>query len=93
MLEVDTKFAEDVAVPAVSSLRELGLVLQDCKKDFGSVDINQVLGGIQQRTGTQNVGIGIKTVLECVYKARRSPQDLTETFIDDISQRISRLLI
>lgn len=81
MLEIDMDFAKKVAVPGVSNLQELGAVLNESHL-FNSADINQTLGIIQQRTGVESVGVGIKTVLDCIFEAKAGGEGVLETFAE-----------
>lgn len=93
MLEIDMDFAKKVAVPAVSNLQELGTVLQESRV-FNSGDINQVINNIQQRTGSDSVGIGIKTILDCIFEAKAGPEsDVLETFSDLILENLQEMQI
>lgn len=85
-------FAKKVAVPAVSNLRELGTVLHEART-FNSAHVNEALGIIQQRTGGQNVGVGIKTVLDCIFEARAGGPDsnVLETFTDLMVEKITEM--
>ena len=86
-------FAKKVAVPAVSNLQELGTVLQESRV-FNSGDINQVINNIQQRTGSDSVGIGIKTILDCIFEAKAGPEsDVLETFSDLILANLQEMQI
>ena len=91
MLEIDMDFAKKVAVPAVSNLRELGTVLQEARAFEDSSEIGNVLGAIQQRTGGETVGVGIKTILDCVFEAKAGGREgvsetLTELVVDCIQE-------
>ncbi|KAM0345913.1 hypothetical protein ACHAPU_005964 [Fusarium lateritium] len=91
MLEIDNDFAKKVAVPGVSNLRELATVLQEMEHDFDSNDINSVINDIHQQTGSDSVGVGIKTVLDCVFEAKRDPEGrvseaLTELLVGKINE-------
>ena len=71
-------FAKKIAVPAVTSLQELGFVLQ--ASGFDSSEVSNALGHIQQRTGSDRVDVGIKAVLDCVFEARDGGEEVVETF-------------
>lgn len=88
MLEIDSDFAKKVAVPAVSGLRELGTVLQD-SRSFSGEDINRVLREISSRTGSENVGVGIKTILDCIFEAKAGGEDVAETFTELLLENIT----
>jgi vesicle-fusing ATPase len=92
MLEIDNDFAKKVAVPGVSNLRELGTVLQEMEHEFSSNDINLAINEIGQQTGSDNVGVGIKTVLDCVFEAKRDPEGrVTEAFTELLVGKINEL--
>jgi hypothetical protein len=84
MLGINRKFHNTVEVPAISNLNELGFALQDLPV-FDSSKINQSLSMIQQRLGSNNVNIGIKTVLRCIDQASRAEEeaeDFVQAFTD-----------
>lgn len=80
-------FAKKVAVPAVTNLQELGAVLNE-SHFFDSADINAALGSVHQRTGSDRVDVGIKTVLDCIFEARAGGTDVLETFADLLVEKI-----
>ncbi|PFH56715.1 hypothetical protein XA68_16109 [Ophiocordyceps unilateralis] len=92
MLEVDMDFAKKVAVPAVSNLNELCAVLQQTRV-FGSGDIQQVASTLQQRTGSDSVGVGIKTILDCIFEAKAggSGPEVAETLSELLLERIQEM--
>lgn len=92
MLEIDMDFAKKVAVPAVSNLRELGSVLQESRV-FNSQDINQALNIVQQRTGSESINVGIKSILDCIFEAKAGgpESDVLETFSDLLVEKIQEL--
>ncbi|OAA46316.1 vesicle fusion factor NSFI [Metarhizium rileyi] len=81
MLEIDTDFAKKVAVPAIADLQELSVVLEKSGV-FNSGDINQVINVVQQRTGSERIGIGIKTIQDLILEAKagESETQVLETF-------------
>lgn len=88
MLEIDMDFAKKVAVPAVSNLQELAVVLQESRV-FDSNNVSQALSIIQNRTRSDSVGVGIKTVLDCIFEARAGNNpDALETFTDLMAEKI-----
>ena len=78
LLGIDRRFDTDIAVPAVTNLQELAVVLQ--ASGFDSSEINTALGHVQQRTESDRVDVGIKAVLRCVFKAREGGSEVVETF-------------
>ncbi|KAM0459336.1 hypothetical protein ACHAPV_005518 [Trichoderma viride] len=93
MLEVDQDFAKKVAVPAVSNLRELAVVLHESRV-LNSADVNQTINLIQERTGSESVAVGVKTVLDCVFEARAGSDtsNVVETLSDLMVEKIQELL-
>lgn len=91
MLEIDMDFAKKVAVPAVSNVRELATVLQESKV-FNTADVGQAISIIQDRTGSDSVGVGIKPILDCIYEARAGGnEDVLETFTDLLIEKIQEM--
>ena len=85
-------FAKKVAVPAVSTLRELGTVLQEVRAFQDSSQIGNTLQQIQQRTGSEQVGVGIKTVLDCVFEAKAGGREgVEETFTELMIESIQEM--
>ncbi|KAK5997251.1 Vesicular-fusion protein sec18 [Cladobotryum mycophilum] len=92
MLEIDGDFAKKVAVPAVSNLRELAVVLHEARV-LNSGDVNQTISTIQERTGTEAVGVGVKTVLDCVFEARAGGPNtnVLDTLSDLLVEKIQEI--
>jgi len=90
MLEIDNDFAKKVAVPGVSSLRELAAVLQESPEfDY---DVNATVNEIGQQTGSDSVGVGIKTILDCIFEAKRDPNgQVVEAFVELLVGKIQEL--
>ncbi|RFN45081.1 vesicle fusion factor nsfi, partial [Fusarium flagelliforme] len=90
MLEIDNDFAKKVAVPGVSNLRELGAVLQESPEfDY---DVNATINEIGQQTGSDSVGVGIKTILDCIFEAKRDPNgQVVEAFVELLVGKIQEL--
>ena len=92
MLEIDMDFAKKVAVPAVANVHELGTVLQEARV-FNSGDINQVINMVQQRTGSDSIGIGIKTIQDCIFEAKAGDPEsnILETFSELLMEKIQEM--
>ncbi|KAL7798224.1 P-loop containing nucleoside triphosphate hydrolase protein [Trichoderma ceciliae] len=92
MLEIDQDFAKKVAVPAVSNLRELAVVLHESRV-LNSADINQTINAIQERTGSESVAVGVKTILDCVFEARAGGpnSNVVETLSDLLVEKIHEM--
>jgi vesicle-fusing ATPase len=90
MLEIDNDFAKKVAVPGVSNLRELAAVLQESPEfDY---DVNATVNEIGQQTGSDSVGVGIKTILDCIFEAKRDPNgQVVEAFVELLVGKIQEL--
>ncbi|RBR07997.1 uncharacterized protein FIESC28_10417 [Fusarium coffeatum] len=90
MLEIDNDFAKKVAVPGVSNLRELAAVLHESPEfDY---DVNATVNEIGQQTGSDSVGVGIKTILDCIFEAKRDPNgQVVEAFVELLVGKIQEL--
>ncbi|KAK4184720.1 putative vesicular-fusion protein SEC18 [Podospora australis] len=90
-LDVVRAFNRQIAVPAVSDLRELEQVLTK----FGDGPLSdpyqarQACQAIQQQTGTDSVMVGIKTILATAETAKLS-SDPVEWFADQIAEQVPR---
>ncbi|KAL2214280.1 AAA-domain-containing protein [Sarocladium strictum] len=92
MLEIDMDFAKKVAVPAVSTLRELGTVLHEVSAFEDDSHIGSTLQQIQQQTGSEQVSVGIKTILDCVFEAKAGGREgVVETFTELIIESIQEM--
>ncbi|KAI1820931.1 P-loop containing nucleoside triphosphate hydrolase protein [Xylaria intraflava] len=94
-LEIDMDFAKKVAVPAVSNLQELRTVLRDSKV-FNPEDINDAVNMVQQGSGSDRIGVGIKTVLDCIFEARAgggSSADIVRTLAELLVEKIQEMHI
>lgn len=83
MLGVMKLFRRQIPVPAISDLRELQGVLTE-EGSFDAGDIQGILNTVAQEAGSQGVGIGIRTVLECLEESRveaaRGEANMAESF-------------
>ncbi|KAL6914528.1 hypothetical protein FSST1_012288 [Fusarium sambucinum] len=90
MLEIDGDFAKKVAVPGVSNLRELAAVLQE-SPEFEH-DVNAAVNEIGRQTGSDSVGVGIKTILDCIFESKRDPNgQVVEAFVELVVGKIQEL--
>lgn len=92
MLEVEQDFAKKVAVPAVSNLRELAVVLHESRV-LNSEDVNQTISAIQERTGRDSVAVGVKSILDCIFEARAGGpnSNVVETLTDLIVEKMNEV--
>jgi vesicle-fusing ATPase len=90
MLEIDGDFAKKVAVPGVSNLRELAAVLHE-SPEFEH-DVNAAVNEIGRQTGSDSVGVGIKTILDCIFESKRDPNgQVVEAFVELVVGKIQEL--
>ena len=91
MLQVYRDFAKTVPVPAVSNVHQLAKVLQE-SGFVNSGDINQVINQVQQRTGSDDLGIGIKAVQNCIFEAKAGgPAEVVERLSTLLLERFADL--
>lgn len=86
-------FAKKVAVPAVSNMNELGMVLLESGV-FKPQDVNEAINLVRQGAGSESVGVGVKTVLDCIFEARAgggSSAELRQTFAELVVEKIQEL--
>lgn len=69
LLGIMKLFRRQIAVPNIPDLRALQAVLS-AESTFDASEMNQVLNSLAADTGSQRVGLGIKTVLETLEESR-----------------------
>lgn len=85
-------FAKKVAVPAIANLRELGAVMHEARVYQDDADIGRTLQQIQQRTGSEQVGVGVKTVLDCIFEAKAGGSEgVMETFTELMVESVQEM--
>ena len=89
-LDVTGAFDSEIPVPAVRDLRELSGLLQDANVFDSSADVNEALNTIQTDTGSQAVGVGIKTVLTIAESARLAGGEPGRWFGEQLCGQIQR---
>lgn len=95
MLEIDMDFAKKVAVPSLSSFDELRTVLRDSRV-FNPDDINEAVNLVRQDARSDKVGVGIKTVLDCIFEARAGggpSAEIITTFSSLLVEKIQELQV
>jgi len=80
-------FNSDVSVPTLKSYDELAMVMHESKA-FGGQDVRSAIEEIQQITGSQDVRVGIKTVLLGIETAKQD-SDMVSRFAGVISRAIA----
>ncbi|KAI1117585.1 P-loop containing nucleoside triphosphate hydrolase protein [Nemania sp. NC0429] len=93
MLEIDMDFAKKVAVPPVSNLQELNTVLRGSRV-FNPEDVDEATSLVQQEAGSNDIGVGIKTVLDCIFEARAGggpSADVIRTFSELLVEKIREM--
>ncbi|KAI0116409.1 P-loop containing nucleoside triphosphate hydrolase protein [Nemania sp. FL0031] len=95
MLEIDMDFAKKVAVPAVTSLEELSMVLRESRV-FNPEDINEAVNLVRQEAKSDKIGVGIKTVLDCIFEARAGggpSSEIITTFSGLLVEKIQEMQV
>ncbi|KAK0626361.1 putative NsfA protein [Immersiella caudata] len=86
-LDVVEAFDREIPVPAVQDLRELGTVLIEAGM-FDPSDVNEALNTVNEYTsGSQTVGVGIKTILTTAEDAKLS-EEPTQWFGQQLATQI-----
>lgn len=85
-LDIMDSFDREIAVPAVRNLKELGEVLTESQL-FEPSDVNACLNGVQGITGTDSIGVGVKTVLSTAAGAQMA-RDPIDRFAELLSRAV-----
>jgi vesicle-fusing ATPase len=86
-LDLFTRFDAEIAVPNVNTQKELAHILEKSGA-FSDQDLRRAIGEIQEITGSQEIGVGIKQILTGINTAKQD-QDLPGRFARVISRQIS----
>lgn len=87
-LDIFGHFNSDVSVPTLKNFNELALVMRESQV-FSEADAQQAISEIQQITGSQDVGIGIKKVLLGIDTARQDEGNMAGRFAGVIARAIA----
>lgn len=77
-------------MPAVRDLQELSVVLDEAKVFDSRDQINEALNNIQGYNRSEDVGVGIKTVLTIAESARLAGGDPCQWFAEQLCSQIQR---
>jgi vesicle-fusing ATPase len=89
-LDVTGAFDREIAVPAVRDIRELSNVLREGNVFESQSDVNEALNTIQEYSGGDKVGVGIKTVLTIAESARLAGAEPGQWFAEQLGAQIAR---
>ncbi|KAF5574726.1 vesicle-fusing ATPase [Fusarium pseudoanthophilum] len=84
-LELSKDFSRDVYVPTVSNLRELKTVLQS-RGGVAAGSADQTLARIYEHAGGDQVGVGIKPIMEFIAEAEMSED--SDLFVNKFSNSV-----
>ncbi|KAH8727920.1 P-loop containing nucleoside triphosphate hydrolase protein [Phaeosphaeriaceae sp. PMI808] len=86
-LDLFSRFDAEIAVPNVNSQQELAHILRESAL-FEDRDQQRAIGEIQEITGSQEIGVGIKKILTGIETAKQD-QDVPGRFASVISRAIA----
>jgi vesicle-fusing ATPase len=88
-LDVADAFDHQIPVPAVRDVRELATVLAEANAFESPADINEVVQMVRQYS-SDNVGVGIKTILSLTEAAQFANGDPGQWFAEQLGRQIAR---
>jgi vesicle-fusing ATPase len=88
-LDITTAFDRQIRVPAVQDSKEMAAVLAASGAFDGPGGVNEVMNKVGEFTGSDRVGVGIKTILTTAETARLSAEP-AEWFAEQIAGQIAR---
>ncbi|OIW27224.1 AAA-domain-containing protein [Coniochaeta ligniaria NRRL 30616] len=89
-LDMTSAFDREIPVPAVRDLHELSSVLKEANAFDSPADVNEALNAIQEYSNSQQVGVGIKTVLTIAESARLAGSEPGQWFAEQLGEQIQR---
>ncbi|TAQ90114.1 hypothetical protein B7494_g1576 [Chlorociboria aeruginascens] len=88
-LDLQPIFNRELAVPNVSTHTELASILREVQAFDSEDELRQSLTQLQEITGTDQVGVGIKKVLLGIGEAKQEVGNVATRFAEVISQQIA----
>jgi vesicle-fusing ATPase len=88
-LDLQQIFNRELAVPNVNTHSELASVLREVQAFDNDADLAQSLNELQEITGTNEVGVGIKKVLLAVGEAKQEEGNMAGRFAEVIAQQMA----
>jgi vesicle-fusing ATPase len=88
-LDLQQIFNRELAVPNVNTHSELASVLREVQAFDSDADLAQSLNELQEITGTNEVGVGIKKVLLAVGEAKQEEGNMAGRFAEVIAQQMA----
>lgn len=88
-LDIQSLFSTQIAVPNINTYEELGAVLSEVDAFENKSSISEALREIRTITGSEQMAIGIKTLLKSIDQARGNPT----RFAEIIAQHVARARI
>ena len=82
------RFQKQIAVPNVNTQMELAQILTD-SGHYSENDIREVINEIQDITGSAEIGVSVKTILNCIGTAKRDPAEKKDVFVREITEAIA----
>jgi vesicle-fusing ATPase len=80
-------FDQQIAVPAVADIRELGVALTEFQA-FDPAGINQSISKLREYSDNDHVGVGIKTVLTMAESAQMVAEPVN-WFVEQLGQAVT----
>jgi vesicle-fusing ATPase len=88
-LDLQAIFNRELAVPNVSSHKELASILREVQAFDSEAGLAQSLNELREITGTDQVGVGIKKVLLGVGEAKQEVWNVEGRFAEVIAQQMA----
>ena len=73
------KFNTQISVPAVNTGDEMASALQEMGA-FSDSDLRNILSDLEIHTGSSDIGVGIRDIIECVKLSKESERDAPGRF-------------
>ena len=89
MLDMEEIFNDKINVPAVTKYEELASLIQQARAFEDDSDINASLNELRSITGSDNVGLGVKKVLNAISSAKQDTRNAPSLFAEIMSRKMA----
>ena len=82
------RFQKQRAVPNVNTPQELAQILTN-SGDYSENDVAAIISEIRDITGSADIGVSVKTILNCIGTAKQTPADRNDIFVREITKSVA----
>ena len=87
-LDLLRRFQKQIAVPIVNKQQELKQILMH-NGDFSENDVGGIIAEVQDVTGSAEIGVSVKIILNCIGTAKQNAAEKKDVFVRELTEAIA----